>query len=115
MHPVRRRVAICRFGHCVLTTSSAPAQGRQQSKALYPRYPAYVHAKMEALDETEPIRYEIGGKEYRRWGYMATFQVLSQVSVEDIGQSLKAVLPAYTIRYDPPEQTDTSKRETSTR
>ena len=78
-----------------------PPKVRQQSKALYPRYPAYVHAKMEALDETEPIRYEIGGKEYRRWGYMATFQVLSQVSVEDIGQSLKAVLPAYTIRYGP--------------
>jgi hypothetical protein len=78
-----------------------PPKVREKTKALYPLYTVYVHAKMEEVDKAVPIRYEVGGEEYRRWGYMALFQVLDRTGIEDIGQLLKAVLPAYTILYGP--------------
>jgi len=75
-----------------------PPKVRKASKELYPLHPLFVQAKVLAVDTNVPVRYEVGGREYRRWGYPARLQILEVVSSVQVDSGLDVVIPGYTIR-----------------
>lgn len=78
-----------------------PPKVREISKALYPEYQLYAHVKIVSVDDTAPVRYEIGGREYRRWGYPARFAPLEIVGSLPLSLEMEAVIPGYTIKMGP--------------
>jgi hypothetical protein len=78
-----------------------PPKVRVSSKELYSLHPLYVHAKVESVDESVPVRYEIGGRLYRRWGYPAIIQTSERIGSEPMAGRLEVVVPGYTIERGP--------------
>ncbi|MGI6599054.1 MAG: hypothetical protein ACOX3F_05045 [Kiritimatiellia bacterium] len=78
-----------------------PPKVRAKSQELYSLHPLCIQAKVIFVDTNNPIKYEIGGRQYRRWGYPATVRILEQTGNIWSKPELDVVIPGYTIQKGP--------------
>lgn len=78
-----------------------PPKVRAKSQELYSLHPLFILAKVISVDTKIPIKYEIGGRQYRRWGYPATVRILEQTGNIWSKPELDVVIPGYTIQKGP--------------
>ncbi len=78
-----------------------PPKVRAKSQELYSLHPLFIQAKVISVDTNISIKYEIGGRQYRRWGYPATIRILDQTGHIWSKPELDVVFPGYTIQKGP--------------